>query len=256
MLTIGRTMTQNLRPEIPHVQTEYLPPAHRAIPPCRGPDPALAATSMARTASAGARGSCPRHETRCGSRTRRSGRSASRRTANFPPYSIAPIPSAWCTNACVDGATSLRRRESTLGRSSPSRRTDTDRSPPMIAVPRMNRRSDPFQPLQRNAAVGIDVRQDLARRMRAGQSRGDDEPFAGSSITEPRHGPATLPVPSVLALLTTMIWSEGGVWASKRKKTGRQQSGFVIGADDRGDRQARRIPSAGSLSCRHFTHPP
>src|SRR5262245_2206065 len=42
MLAVGRSVPQDLRTEVPHVQSKYLSLAHRAISTCGGPDPAAA----------------------------------------------------------------------------------------------------------------------------------------------------------------------------------------------------------------------
>src|SRR5262245_56261045 len=41
MITISRSMAENLRPEISYVQTEHSAPAHRVVPAGRGPYPAF-----------------------------------------------------------------------------------------------------------------------------------------------------------------------------------------------------------------------
>src|SRR5436309_10787716 len=41
MLAVGRPVPQNLGPEVPHIQTEYVPFADRPIPAGRRPDPTL-----------------------------------------------------------------------------------------------------------------------------------------------------------------------------------------------------------------------
>src|SRR5580704_13417515 len=43
MFAIGRPVSENLRPEVPHIQTEDVALPHRLIPARRGPHPAFAA---------------------------------------------------------------------------------------------------------------------------------------------------------------------------------------------------------------------
>lgn len=94
-----------------------------------------------------------------------------------------------------------------------------------------------LEPLQRDPAVGVDVGKDVARR---GAPRGlacDDEAFPrlvdyDDTVDRARHGAGSV--------RACVVDDEDFVWRSglgeKRKETGRQQAGFVIGANDHGDR--------------------
>ena len=71
----------------------------------------------------------------------------------------------------------------------------------------------------------------------------DDEPFSRLfDHVNARYGPRHSPRAVGAGVVDDDDFVRGSGLGEKRKETGRQQAGFVVGADDRGDRHALRCP--------------
>ncbi len=102
---------------------------------------------------------------------------------------------------------------------------------------------DMLEPLKRHAAVGVHVREDVTGRKPPRRFPRDDEAFSrlfddANARNRPRSSPGAVGA----GVVDDDDFVRGSGLGEKRKETGRQQVGFVVGADDRGDRHAPRCP--------------
>src|SRR5579871_853766 len=236
MLAIRRTVPQDLGPEVSHVQAEDGPLAHRTIPPRRRPHPALAAHDDAaerRQAAAEVRVLAVELDRRV--------EAADARERVAPHREVAAVEDRAEPQRRVHDQMRRRRDEPVV---QPDERpagaipvVEAVRTGDRDHVARLELPLDELHPPQRRSAVRVDVRQDVASRGAPRRLARDDEPLA--RLADDGH--AWHAAGNVARRVEAGVVDDDDFVGRPRLRqqgmqTGRKVSGFVVCADDRGDR--------------------